>query len=324
MPTDPMFSRYVTRDTEFFGTHIPQGSVLHLCLGAANRDPARWERPDEYDIDATAEALARVRQRSARVPRHARRPRRDVRRDQRAARPAPEPAPRPRRRTAPLHRHVRTRRDGDPGGRSAQEHDERTRLQGTRHHAARRGAHPPLPRDRRRGRLPLERRRRRSSSPRPVDAAASHVRRPLIFARDGDDYLVVASMGGAPQHPTWYLNLHREPEGRDPGEGRRHPGDRAHRLRRREAAPLARSSTRSGRTTTCTRSRTERAIPVVVLSPVVSSATDRRCRGPSVPPTGRPRCNAPAPGRSSRRKPIVDAARRLIVERGNRSPPRNS
>jgi deazaflavin-dependent oxidoreductase (nitroreductase family) len=30
---------------------------------------------------------------------------------------------------------------------------------------------------------------------------------PLIFARDGDDYLVVASMGGAPSHPKWYLNL---------------------------------------------------------------------------------------------------------------------
>jgi len=29
----------------------------------------------------------------------------------------------------------------------------------------------------------------------------------LIFAQDGDDYLVVASMGGAPQHPQWYLNL---------------------------------------------------------------------------------------------------------------------
>jgi cytochrome P450 len=45
-----MFSRHVTRDTEFFGVHLPQGSVLHLCLGAANHDPARWERPDEFDI----------------------------------------------------------------------------------------------------------------------------------------------------------------------------------------------------------------------------------------------------------------------------------
>ncbi len=49
-PTDPMFSRFVMEDTDFFGTHLPQGSVLHLCIGAANRDPARWENPDEFDI----------------------------------------------------------------------------------------------------------------------------------------------------------------------------------------------------------------------------------------------------------------------------------
>jgi cytochrome P450 len=50
MPTDPMFSRYVTRDVDFHGVRLPEGSVLHICLGAANRDPARWERPDDYDI----------------------------------------------------------------------------------------------------------------------------------------------------------------------------------------------------------------------------------------------------------------------------------
>jgi deazaflavin-dependent oxidoreductase (nitroreductase family) len=33
----------------------------------------------------------------------------------------------------------------------------------------------------------------------------------LIFARDGDDYLVVASMGGWPTHPSWYLNLQADP-----------------------------------------------------------------------------------------------------------------
>jgi cytochrome P450 len=49
-PTDPMFSRWVTRDIDFYGVHLPEGSVLHICLGAANRDPERWERPDEYDI----------------------------------------------------------------------------------------------------------------------------------------------------------------------------------------------------------------------------------------------------------------------------------
>jgi cytochrome P450 len=48
-PTDPMFSRWVTEDVDFFGVHLPRGSVLHICLGAANRDPDRWDRPDVFD-----------------------------------------------------------------------------------------------------------------------------------------------------------------------------------------------------------------------------------------------------------------------------------
>jgi deazaflavin-dependent oxidoreductase (nitroreductase family) len=34
----------------------------------------------------------------------------------------------------------------------------------------------------------------------------------LIFGRDGDDHLVIASMGGAPTHPQWYENLLANPE----------------------------------------------------------------------------------------------------------------
>jgi cytochrome P450 len=49
MPTDPMFSRFVARDTEVAGIAVPEGAVMHMCLAAANRDPARWERPDEFD-----------------------------------------------------------------------------------------------------------------------------------------------------------------------------------------------------------------------------------------------------------------------------------
>ncbi|MEE4361702.1 MAG: nitroreductase family deazaflavin-dependent oxidoreductase [Pseudomonadales bacterium] len=30
---------------------------------------------------------------------------------------------------------------------------------------------------------------------------------PLIYGRDGDAFVVVASKGGAPAHPAWYLNL---------------------------------------------------------------------------------------------------------------------
>ncbi|HEX7745933.1 MAG TPA: nitroreductase family deazaflavin-dependent oxidoreductase [Micromonosporaceae bacterium] len=34
----------------------------------------------------------------------------------------------------------------------------------------------------------------------------------LIYGRDGDNYLVVASSGGSPRHPAWYLNLVADPE----------------------------------------------------------------------------------------------------------------
>jgi deazaflavin-dependent oxidoreductase (nitroreductase family) len=33
----------------------------------------------------------------------------------------------------------------------------------------------------------------------------------LIHGRDGDRYLVIASQGGAPAHPNWYLNLLANP-----------------------------------------------------------------------------------------------------------------
>ncbi|WP_169983262.1 MULTISPECIES: nitroreductase family deazaflavin-dependent oxidoreductase [unclassified Microbispora] len=35
---------------------------------------------------------------------------------------------------------------------------------------------------------------------------------PLIYQPYGDAYLVVASKGGADEHPLWYLNLQADPE----------------------------------------------------------------------------------------------------------------
>jgi deazaflavin-dependent oxidoreductase (nitroreductase family) len=35
---------------------------------------------------------------------------------------------------------------------------------------------------------------------------------PLIYGEHGQDYVVVASKGGAPEHPAWYLNLVEQPE----------------------------------------------------------------------------------------------------------------
>jgi F420H(2)-dependent quinone reductase len=34
---------------------------------------------------------------------------------------------------------------------------------------------------------------------------------PLAYTRAGDGYAVIASKGGAPQHPLWYLNLRANP-----------------------------------------------------------------------------------------------------------------
>ena len=44
---------------------------------------------------------------------------------------------------------------------------------------------------------------RRSGEPRST---------PLIYATRGDDHVVVASKGGAEEHPGWYLNLLEHPE----------------------------------------------------------------------------------------------------------------
>ncbi len=48
-PTDPVFSRWTTVDTMLGGVDIPAGAVVHMVFGAANRDPKRWENPDEFD-----------------------------------------------------------------------------------------------------------------------------------------------------------------------------------------------------------------------------------------------------------------------------------
>jgi len=42
--------RSCTRDTSVQGAEIPKGSLVVVSLGAANRDPARYERPDAFDI----------------------------------------------------------------------------------------------------------------------------------------------------------------------------------------------------------------------------------------------------------------------------------
>jgi F420H(2)-dependent quinone reductase len=35
---------------------------------------------------------------------------------------------------------------------------------------------------------------------------------PLLYVVDGEDYVIIASQGGAPTHPAWFLNLVANPE----------------------------------------------------------------------------------------------------------------
>ena len=90
---------------------------------------------------------------------------------------------------------------------------------------------------------------------------------PLIFGRDGDDFVIVASQGGKPEHPGWYRNLAKQPEVELQVKGdhlraraRTTAGDERERLWRAMAEiwpPYDEYQT-----------RTDREIPVVVVEPL--------------------------------------------------------
>jgi deazaflavin-dependent oxidoreductase (nitroreductase family) len=94
-------------------------------------------------------------------------------------------------------------------------------------------------------------------------------RTPLIYGRDGDAYVVVASKGGSPRHPAWYLNLSAEPEvtiqvGSDVMPARASTAEGA----RREE--LWSTMTGIWPAYDPYQDRTRRRIPVVILEPVGS------------------------------------------------------
>lgn len=89
---------------------------------------------------------------------------------------------------------------------------------------------------------------------------------PLIFGRDGDDYLVIASQGGAPTHPQWFLNLQAAPEAEIQVRDERMLVT-ARAARDDERPRLWEVMTRVWSNYDAYQSRTERVIPVVVLSP---------------------------------------------------------
>lgn len=88
----------------------------------------------------------------------------------------------------------------------------------------------------------------------------------LIFARDGADYLIVASYGGAPRHPAWYLNLQAEPKAEIQVKGDT-LNVTARTATAAEKPRLWGLVTEAWPNYDVYQTRTDREIPVVVLSP---------------------------------------------------------
>ncbi len=87
---------------------------------------------------------------------------------------------------------------------------------------------------------------------------------PLIYGRRGDDYLIVASLGGADHHPAWYLNLEATPEVQVQVKGERFAA-RARTATPEEKPELWRIMLAQWPDYDRYQKRTSRTIPVVVL-----------------------------------------------------------
>jgi deazaflavin-dependent oxidoreductase (nitroreductase family) len=90
---------------------------------------------------------------------------------------------------------------------------------------------------------------------------------PLIYGRNGDDYMVVASKGGSPEPPAWYLNLSESPAVEVQVKGDRFKA-RARTAGAEEKPELWRTMAAEWPDYDSYQERTEREIPVVVLERV--------------------------------------------------------
>jgi deazaflavin-dependent oxidoreductase (nitroreductase family) len=89
---------------------------------------------------------------------------------------------------------------------------------------------------------------------------------PLIYGKDGGGFVVVASRGGAPTHPAWFLNLQDEPEVRFQVANKKYRGV-ARIISGAERERLFRMMAGLFPSYTDYQTKTTREIPVVVLMP---------------------------------------------------------
>ena len=90
---------------------------------------------------------------------------------------------------------------------------------------------------------------------------------PLIFGRSGDAYVIVASKGGAPEHPGWYRNIERDPEVELQVKAE-HVRGRARVAEGEERERLWRALAEIWPAYDEYATRTDRVIPVVVVDPL--------------------------------------------------------
>src|SRR5437016_2843915 len=89
---------------------------------------------------------------------------------------------------------------------------------------------------------------------------------PLIYGRDDNDYVIVASKGGAPEHPGWYRNLVAHPDVKIQVRDKVLPVRARTRDGRRQEARLAHHDGAMARVRQVP-GRDKLDIPVVLLSP---------------------------------------------------------
>ncbi len=89
---------------------------------------------------------------------------------------------------------------------------------------------------------------------------------PLLYLRDEDRFVVVASKGGMSRHPVWYLNLEANPDV-EVELGRERIKMSARRASDEEKARLWSKLVAMYRNYDDYQARTDRDIPVVILSP---------------------------------------------------------
>jgi F420H(2)-dependent quinone reductase len=90
---------------------------------------------------------------------------------------------------------------------------------------------------------------------------------PLLYVVDGEDFVIIASKGGAPTHPAWYLNLVANPD-TTVEVGDRELRISAEEVDGEEKVRLWRKMAEMYPTYDDYQKKTDREIPVVILHPM--------------------------------------------------------